>query len=106
LPNDRILEPNIRASYEKLGLNDRQLQILSTATPKQQYYYQSRLGNRLFDVELGPLALAFCAASRPEDKTLIRELLQKHGREKFLPEYLHIKNLDWALEMYQLHFNK
>lgn len=106
LPNDRILEPNIRASYEKLGLNDRQMQILSTATPKRQYYYQSRLGNRLFDVELGPLELAFCAASRAEERILIKELLQKHGRENFLTEYLQIKNLSWAMELYQQHFKK
>lgn len=106
LPNDRILEPNIRTSYEKLGLNERQLQILSTAMPKQQYYYQSRLGNRLFDVELEPLALAFCAASRAEDKILVKELLATHGREKFLEEYLKVKNLLWALELYNLHFKK
>ncbi|HBY55289.1 MAG TPA: conjugal transfer protein TrbE, partial [Coxiellaceae bacterium] len=106
LPNDRILEPNIRSSYEKLGLNERQLQILSTATPKQQYYYQSRLGNRLFDVELGPLTLAFCAASRAEDKILVKEILNKYGREKFLLEYLQTKDLKWAMELYHLHFNK
>lgn len=102
LPNDRILEPNIRSSYEKLGLNERQLQILSTATPKQQYYYQSRLGNRLFDVELGPLALAFCGASRSEDKFLVKEILHKYGREKFLVEYLQTKNLKWVMELYDL----
>lgn len=104
LPNDRILEPNIRASYEKLGLNERQLQILSTATPKQQYYYQSRLGNRLFDVELGSLAMVFCAASRAEDKLLVKEVLQQHGREKFLIEYLKAKGLKWAMDLYNSHF--
>ena len=74
LPNDRVLEPRIRESYEKLGLNEKQLQILATAVPKRQYYYQSRLGNRLFDVELGPIELAFCAASRPEDQALVKNL--------------------------------
>jgi len=101
LPNDRILEPNVRASYERLGLNERQLQILSMATPKQQYYYQSRLGNRLFNIELGPIALAFCAASRAEDKLLVRETLNKYGRENFLAEYLKARGLDWAVEMYK-----
>jgi type IV secretion system protein VirB4 len=101
LPNDRILEPNVRASYEKLGLNSRQLQILSMATPKQQYYYQSRLGNRLFDIELGPIALAFCAASRSEDKLLVKELLRKYGRENFLAEYLKTQGLEWAVELYK-----
>ncbi len=104
LPNDRILEPSIRLAYEKLGLNEKQLHILSTAIPKRQYYYQSRLGNRLFDIELGPLAAAFCAASSYEDKLLIKELRQKHGNENFLPTYLEIKNLGWAIELYKLHF--
>lgn len=98
LPNDRVLEPKIRLSYEKLGLNDRQLQILSTALPKQQYYYQSRLGNRLFNLELGPIALAFCAASTKADQALIRNILIKNGRENFLQNYLNEKKLDWVLE--------
>lgn len=99
LPNDRVLEPKIRASYEKLGLNDRQLQILATALPKRQYYYQSRLGNRLFDLELGPIATAFCTASHPEDKVLIRDLLSQNGRDKFLKYYLEAKGLKWAYEL-------
>lgn len=96
LPNDRILEPTVRASYERLGLNERQLQILATATPKQQYYYQSRFGNRLFDVELGPIALAFCAASRAEDKALVKEVLNQYGQKDFLVKYLERKGLGWA----------
>jgi len=99
LPNDRVLEPKIRESYEKLGLNDRQLQILATAIPKRQYYYQSRLGNRLFDLELGPIALAFCAASRAEDKMLIRDLLSEQGRDNFLRCYLETKDLPWAWDL-------
>lgn len=99
LPNDRVLEPNVRKSYEKLGLNERQMQILATATPKLQYYYQSRLGNRLFNVELGPIALAFCAASRAEDKALVRKLLKKPGKDKFLEAYFQAKKLDWAVEL-------
>lgn len=98
LPNDRILEPSVRSYYEKLGLNERQLQILSTATPKLQYYYQSRLGNRLFNLELGSLALAFCAASRPEDKQLIKKLVQQYGPKKFLTHYLSERQLGWAVE--------
>lgn len=98
LPNDRVLEPKIRLSYEKLGLNERQLQILSTAIPKQQYYYQSRLGNRLFNLELGPIALAFCAASTKDDQTTVKRILAEHGRQNFLKEYLRIKNLDWVLD--------
>ncbi|MGH7023691.1 MAG: conjugal transfer protein TrbE, partial [Caulobacteraceae bacterium] len=48
LPNERALEPQISAIYRRFGLNDRQIEILSRATPKRDYYCQSRRGNRLF----------------------------------------------------------
>ena len=48
------------AVYRRFGLNDRQIEILSRATPKRDYYCQSRRGNRLFELGLGDVALAFC----------------------------------------------
>lgn len=99
LPNDKILEPKTRDAYEKLGLNERQLSILSSALPKRQYYYQSRLGNRLFDMELGSVALAFCGASRPEDRALINSLVAEFGRKGFLRHYLEAKDLSWVWDI-------
>lgn len=104
LPNDRALEPSICEAYQRLGLNERQLHILSTATPKRQYYYQSRLGNRLFEVELGPIERAFCAASRPEEKQQLKTLAKQFHGEEFALEYLKVRGLDWAVELYQDHF--
>ena len=52
LPNERALEPQIAAIYRRFGLNDRQIEILSRATPKRDYYCQSRRGNRLFELGL------------------------------------------------------
>ena len=63
LPNERALEPQIATIYRRFGLNDRQIEILSLATPKRDYYCQSRRGNRLFDLGLSEVALAFAAAS-------------------------------------------
>jgi hypothetical protein len=54
LPNPQATEPQIRTIYEGFGLNSRQIEIVATAQPKRDYYYQSRLGNRLFDLDLGP----------------------------------------------------
>ncbi len=99
LPNDRALEAKIRESYEKLGLNERQLQILSTSTPKLQYYFQSSLGNRLFNLDLGPIALAFCAMSRPEDRVLIKEIAKNVAGADFLEHYLDNLNLGWAWDL-------
>ena len=53
LPNERAIEPQISAIYRRFGLNDRQIEILSRATPKRDYYCQSRRGNRLFELGLG-----------------------------------------------------
>lgn len=100
LPNDRALEPQIKADYLRLGLNEKQLMLLMNAEPKKNYYYQSRLGNRLFSLELGALALAVCAASAPED---IHWLAQHEtlDTEQFLLQFLHYKQLSWAAEILQ-----
>jgi len=59
LPNNRAMEPQQREAYDRFGLNKRQVQIIAAATPKRDYYFQSHGGNRLFDLQLGPVALAF-----------------------------------------------
>ena len=74
LPNDRAIEPQSRAAYERFGLNERQIELIARATPKRHYYLQSRRGNRLFELGLGPIALAFCAASSPADQALIERI--------------------------------
>ena len=99
LPNERALEPQIAAIYRRFGLNDRQIEILSRATPKREYYCQSRRGNRLFELGLSEVALAFTAASAKSDQTAIEELLAKHGRDGFAAAWLRQKDLDWAAEM-------
>ena len=57
LANERALEPQIAGIYRRFGLNDRQIEIIASATPKRDYYCQSAAGNRLFDLGLGPVAL-------------------------------------------------
>ena len=67
LPNSRAMEPQQKEAYERFGLNNRQIQIIASATPKREYYFQSHGGNRLFDLQLGPVALAFCGAGSEQD---------------------------------------
>jgi len=98
LPNDRALEPQIVAIYRRFGLNDRQIEILSRAAPKRDYYCQSRRGNRLFELGLGEVALAFAAISKP-DQILITRLLAEHGREGFAAAWLRARDLGWAADL-------
>jgi type IV secretion system protein VirB4 len=99
LPNDRAIEPQIMAIYRRFGLNDRQIEILARATPKRDYYCQSRRGNRLFELGLGEVALAFTAASSKADHATITDLLATHGRDGFAAAWLARKGLEWAAEL-------
>ncbi len=99
LPNERAIEPQITAIYRRFGLNDRQIEIIARATPKRDYYCQSRRGNRLFELGLGPVALAFCAASSKADHAAIERLLAEHGREAFTKAWLADRDLVWAADL-------
>jgi type IV secretion system protein VirB4 len=99
LPNERAIEPQITSIYRRFGLNDRQIEILARATPKRDYYCQSRRGNRLFELGLGEVALAFTAASSKTDQAAIADVLASHGRAGFAAGWLRNKGLDWAVEL-------
>jgi len=99
LPNERAAEPQIARVYERFGLNDRQIEILSRATPKRDYYCQSRRGNRLFELGLGDIALAFAAASSKSDQLRITELVEAHGQIQFAAAWLRHRRLDWAADL-------
>ncbi len=99
LPNERAIEPQITAIYRRFGLNDRQIEILARATPKRDYYCQSRRGNRLFELGLSEVGLALCAASSKSDQTLIANLVAEHGREGFLATWLRSRDAGWAVDL-------
>jgi len=96
LPNERAIEPQSRAFYDQFGLNDRQIELVSRAVPKRQYYLQSRRGNRLFELGLGPVALAFCAASSSADQTLIDRVRESSAPQDFAAKFLKARGIDWA----------
>src|SRR5450631_940650 len=99
LPNERAIEPQITAIYRRFGLNDRQIEILARATPKRDYYCQSRRGNRLFELGLGRVALAFTAASAKSDQADIKQILREYGREGFVAAWLRHRGLAWAADI-------
>ncbi|HWU94701.1 MAG TPA: conjugal transfer protein TrbE [Sphingomonas sp.] len=96
LPNDRAIEPQSQAAYQRFGLNERQIELIARATPKRHYYLQSARGNRLFELGLGPIALTLCGASDPASQQRIDALLAEHGREAFAADFLASHDLAWA----------
>jgi type IV secretion/conjugal transfer VirB4 family ATPase len=99
LPNDRAIEPQIMTIYRRFGLNDRQIEILARAIPKRDYYCQSRRGNRLFELGLGEVALAFTAASSKADQALIEQVLAEHSRDNFATGWLKARDVAWATDL-------
>jgi len=103
LPNDRAIEPQGRDIYTRFGLNDRQIELISRATPKRHYYLQSARGNRLFELGLGPVALTLCGSSDPGAQARIDAVLAENGREEFAEAFLRDSGLDWAAELVAEH---
>ncbi len=99
LANERATEPQISAIYARFGLNTRQIEILARATPKRDYYVQSRRGNRLMDLGLKEVALAFTAASSKSDQRRIDQILSQPGDEEFAAAWLRACGHDWAADL-------
>ncbi len=79
LPNPEAMTDNSRPLYESIGLNARQIEILSRAIPKRQYYQIHPDGKRLFELGLSAPELAFVGASGKEDIARVRELRTQQG---------------------------
>ena len=80
--------------YKQFGLNDTQISIIVNATPKQEYYYQSPMGTRLFNLALGPIALSFVGASGKGDISKIKKLYKEYGK-KWVIHWLHYRGIKY-----------
>lgn len=100
LPNPDARSPQIQAVYERFGLNTKQIDLIAKAIPKREYYYQSRAGNRLFELGLGPVALAAVASSSPEDHKLMDRVAERCTQEgwDFASTFFQMKGLPSVAE--------
>jgi len=98
LPNERAFEPQQRQAYERFGLNETEIDLIATAQRKRHYYYASPKGRRLFELALGPVALAFCTASDPDARATIAALERQASSTPFWRRFLPARQLGWVLE--------
>ena len=80
LPNHAAKQENQYNLYVDIGLNDRQIDIVTNATPKRDYYIISPEGRRLVQLALGAETLSFVGASDKESLARITELAEKFGQ--------------------------
>jgi type IV secretion/conjugal transfer VirB4 family ATPase len=101
LPNAAAYNPDIGEIYRKFGLNERQIQILAQSTPKRHYYYTSQEGNRLFDLALDAVALAYVGATSKEEQLRVEELKNRTTSvDEFNEAFLRSKNLNEEAEFF------
>ncbi len=92
LPNAECKTPGMRDFYERIGLNERELDLLQVAIPKQHYYVVSKIGRRMVDLGLGKVALAWVGVNGREERQAVEELLVEHP-STWREEWLRLKGL-------------
>jgi type IV secretion system protein TrbE len=104
LPNPAAKSPELAAIYQRMGFNDRQIHLISTARPQRDVYYRAEmLGKRLLSVELSPVELAMLARNDEEDHRLMDAILGEHGREGFAKAWLAAQGYPHAFDEENAH---
>lgn len=101
LPNPNAIEEKNAKIYSSFGLNWQEIQMIANATPKHHYYFKSSLGSRMCKLALGPVALAYCAATSKEEQAKAMTMYQKYGADQFNIKWLTHKNLPKEIEKIQ-----
>jgi len=97
LPNPDAAEPDTAALYRWLGLNEAEVNRLSKARKKRDYYVRSPSGARTFDLALGPLEMAFLGTlpGRSADETVrVAARLAETEGERWPAEWLRLCGLN------------
>jgi type IV secretion system protein VirB4 len=76
LPNPDAITPGQVDLYRELGLNAREIESIARAVPKRHYYFKSPRGSRLFELGLGPVALAFLTGQQSQTLDETRRVVQ------------------------------
>lgn len=87
LPNPEAANDSLAGFYRQLGLNGRQITMLAVAVKKKHYYLTSGQGRRMFDLGLGPAALAFIGTSGKEEVARAQSLMAEHGTD-WVPRWM------------------
>jgi type IV secretion system protein VirB4 len=96
LPNPEAVSEDGQKVYRDLGLTKREIELLAYGRKKQDYFFMSPAGRRMFQLELGPVTLAFVATSGKDDRVLARKL-QGMFKGNWVGEWLREKGVSPAV---------
>jgi type IV secretion system protein VirB4 len=96
LPNSESRSPGSREFYQRIGLNERELEILQVSVPKQHYYVVSKLGRRLVDLGVGRVALSWVGVNGREERQLVESVMEQFP-DVWRSEWLRLRGLaNWS----------
>ena len=109
LPNINATTGSSAALYEEFGCNNQQIGLIRSMTPKQDYYYMSERGNRVFQLALRGSELPFVTATAKQDQHKMNEMLAAHPewlqdpyREEFIANWYAFKDRQDEAERYRM----
>lgn len=91
-PNNKARTKQIGEYYEAVGLNERQRELLELATKKQDYYIVQNGGQSMIQLDLGPMALAFCGTPDPAEVREIEAMIEQDSTN-FAENYLRARGI-------------
>jgi type IV secretion system protein VirB4 len=97
LADEEALTPAMTAAYEAVGLSSAEIDILAKAQKKRDYYYRSVKGRRLFQLGLGPAALALVGMSGEADQRFLDTMIATRPRDEYARAMFERRGVAWAV---------
>ncbi len=89
LPNPNASNQQNRELYYSFGINDSQIDIISSMTPKQDYYYSSPKGDRVFQLALRKAEFPFVTATAKTDQIAMNQFIASQGSDFTTEKFIH-----------------
>lgn len=106
LPDEEAMTPDMFNAYRQFGLSEAEITLISRAQKKKDYYYRSVNGQRMFDLNLGEVALCFTGMNSQQDHRLLDDLVANEAPQNYASAILKAKGIHWAvakLEQFKQH---
>uniref|UniRef100_UPI00288A3A7A TraG/VirB4 family ATPase n=1 Tax=Selenomonas artemidis TaxID=671224 RepID=UPI00288A3A7A len=104
LPNKQAATVQSKELYKLFNCNERQVELIANMTPKQDYYYSSEKGNRIFRLALRPIEIPFVTATAKSDQQAINDILNAGDRDRFIEKWLAYKSASDEWEDYRRNY--
>jgi type IV secretory pathway VirB4 component len=99
LPNSEALHPNIKPIYTGFGLDDAKIARIAGARRKSEYFMINDEGCSLFNLDLGPIAMAFTTMTGKQDQIVLDRIVATTPPEEYGEAILRHRNLPWAADL-------